>query len=381
MARYQFACHPADLLDEGVEDAFARLRGEIGIDGVVIDAAAPARLALRPRVTQSPKIASHEAAVWFQPESRCYSATRLRPNPAKAIKARNALALLCNEAASQGMVVRLRIDPLDNVVLADRNPTTSCVDVFGRVHESRLCPSNPDVREFAASLVEDVSTNFECESVELLNFDFGAGLYSGGELVHGFVHGNLKSMPLGWCFCPACRQRAMERDVDSDAAGADVQAHLSRVFELQSTDDAADLIGKNEHIAGYQRSRVETITSLMKMIRRRAKKPMHLRDSGDSLGAGLDCEAVAEFCDGFVLTKPCGGNRPAMKPLTLEIACHPPHTTHGPALVSAVHDASSGKYGSICFSEYGPAPKPCLEWVRQAIRFARRESASTEPRP
>ncbi|MBK8267579.1 MAG: hypothetical protein IPK83_04450 [Planctomycetes bacterium] len=375
MARYYFACHPADLLDEGVDDAFARLRGEIGVDGVVIDAVAPARLALRPRIAQSPKIASHEAAAWFQPDSKCYSATRLRPNAAKAIKARNAMAQLCNEAASQGLAVRLRIDPLENGVLTDRNATAACVDVFGRPHDSRLCPSNPDVREYVASLVEDVSTNFVCESVELANVDFGAGLYARCDPVHGFDVSAMESMLLGWCFCSACRQRAAERDVDVDETVSAVQAHLSRIFELQPVEAASRFVEQNAHLAGYRRSRIETVTSLMKMIRRRAKRPLHLRASGDSLEAGFDCEAVADCCDGFVLAKPCGGKPPAMKMLTLEIACHPPETADGPALVSAVHDASGGKYTSICFSEYGAAPEPCLEWVRQAIRFARRESA------
>lgn len=54
--------------------------------------------------------------------------------------------------------------------------------------------------------------------------------------------------------------------------------------------------------------------------------------------------------------------------------CWPPMCKDGPALVSAVHEASQAGCLAVGFAHYGAAPLASLEWIRQAVRYARREA-------
>lgn len=382
MTRYYFTAHVADLEDESLDAAFSRLRGEIVVDGVVVSAVAPPRLALRPRITDTPKIASHEAAAWFQPTAKHYANTRLRPNTASAIKSRNALAKLIAAATQQSLAVRAAVDLFDNAALVSRHGTIACVDLFGRPHESRVCPSHPDVREFAASVVEDLASNFEIEAIELGDVHFGRGLYTESHIESGAVLSDAVTSLLGWCFCPACRQRADELNLDADGVIAELNELLAPHLELHSSIRERafnDLISSSEQLSAYSRMRADAVTSLIRGIRRRCEKPLLVRLPVDGLMAGLQPADVSDFVDGFVVP---GGPIPTgnsasnitQNRLALSMQCHPPAIVDGPSLVAAVHEAARSGVASITFSDYGLTPEPCLDWVRQAIRFARRES-------
>ncbi len=407
MTRFYFHAHPADLEAETLDAAFARLRGEIGVDGVIVDAVAPRRLALRPRLTDAPRIAAHEAAAWFQPNAKHYANARLRPNTATAVKSRNALARIVEAAAEQGLAVRAAVNLFDNEALVSRHATIACVDLFGRSHESRLCPSHPDVREFAASVVEDVATNFEVEAVELGDIHFGHGLYAscagGAPLEAGVPMTDDTRSLLGWCFCPACRQRADEFNIEADGVVAELTDILSADFALRGGGakpvSFAERVASSEQLSAYAKMRTDSVTSLVRGIRRRCSKPLPARATSYPQMTGLAPNAVADFVDGFVLSPPTGlstdGGTLALsnmlKPdasrdrviesaggrerVVLEFPCHPPVTSDGPALVAAVHEAARAGYAAVTFTDYGLAPEVCLDWTRQAIRFARRESA------
>ncbi|HWL94578.1 MAG TPA: hypothetical protein VNT79_13730 [Phycisphaerae bacterium] len=390
--RFLFHAHPADLEAEGLEGALSRLRGEIGMDGISVDAVAPARLVLRPRLvgsSRAPKampIVSNAAAAWFQPASRHYVNTRLRPNVAAEIKSRNLLARMCEDAAAGGLTVRAIVDPLDNATLASRHESAACIDVFGRPHESRLCPSQPEVREFAAALVEDISANLDVEAIELANVEFGAGLYAEHPPISGLPFGASEAALLGWCFCPACRQRAGEANVDADAAASEITQRIAAITELRSSARAefAAIVVENTVLRAYSGIRAATVTSLLKLIRGRCGKPLVVRVSYDPLQSGQDLAAIRVHCDGFIWP----GGRPEVcdrqsrvveiaggpQRVDMEICCHPPHMWDGPAMVATVHEAALAGYAAVRFSDYGLVPAPCLEWVRQAIRFARRSA-------
>lgn len=382
MTAYFFHCFASDLMDEGPDAAFARLRGEIGVDGVVIDAVAPARLALRPRVTEAPKIASHEAAAWFQPESKHYAGARLRPNTAKAIKSRNLFARLCEAAAAQGLSISARVNPLNNETLAERHPNAACVDVFGRVHDSRLCPSNPDVREFVLAVVEDISTNYPIEVIELADVDKGVGLYSRREstageppratFLHGLAGSEIIGDLIGLCFCPSCRHLAVERSVDAEQAAATIHEHFDSLAALNHHpwDDFARFVEENGTLASYVGVQGDAVESLLGLIHRRSRRPTWLRLEGGDVAATRMVQLPRDSAESDLLeVKTHPEDRTGY-----EIPCHPPHSTEGPRLVSAVHDRARNGCAFINFTDYGLAPEPCLDWVRQAIRFAKRES-------
>ncbi len=393
MTRFLFICHPADLEDEGIDAALARLRGEIGVDGIILRAATPARTALRPRVTGSPKIVSHESAVWFQPDAKHYAGTRIRPHVAHAIKSRNFLARICDAAVAQGLSVRARIDLFDSLPLAAKHPTATCVDVYGRPHESQLCPSNPDVREFAAAVVEDLCANYPIDSVEHSNVEFGP-FYTFPVLSSAFELGEVGTALLNWCVCPACRQRAGE-SIDVSMVIKQSQALLSEIFHLKGMVAVRwpEIISDHVELAGYERMRAGAIASLVGMIRQRCNKPLWMQLT-DFLNLEIDyIHSVSKLCDGNAIDparlhpsrEQSGVPRIAGTtnivlasigtPERASIECGPPKQGGG-EFVSTVHDAARRGYAAIAFSDYGLAAEPQLEWTRQAVRYARREVSS-----
>lgn len=390
MTCYLFHVHPADLVDEGFDAVPDRLRGEIGVDGIVVDAVAPARLALRPRVTEVPKIAAHEAAAWYQPDPKHYSGTRLRPNTARSIKSRDELARICDAAAARGLTVRARVDALDNAALVERHSTIACVDVFGRAHDSRLCPSQPDVREYLGAILENLSTKYAFADIELVDADFGAGLYASANVRAGVPLDDLTRSMLGWCFCASCRQRALDSGVDVEAVRSTLAAHLVSVFALEAPvrSGFGRMVDASTELNGYSRMRIDAIASLLKSIRRRCSKPLHLHAPRDFSQGVLRVSDMREFCDGCVLscdesqiTDSTSLHRHVMElagvfgSVAMPLACHPPRTIDASALVSRVHDATRAGCGAVIFLDYGLVPTPCLDWVRQAVRFARRQQA------
>lgn len=380
MTRFLFICHPADLEDEGLDAALARLRGEIGVDGIILRAATTARTALRPRVTDSPKIASHESAAWFQPDAGHYRGTRIRPHVAAAIKSRNLFGRICDAATSQGLSVRASIDLLSSAPVASKHPTATCVDIFGRPHESILCPSHPDVREFAAAVIEDLCANYPIDAIDLAGIEFGPYYPMGWTLENQVQLLDVGWSLINWCFCPACRQRA----ADSVDAGEVTRLALAMLNDIVLKEPIyssfEENVAQREVLAAYARMRSESITSLHRMIRQRSAKPIwRNRSIRDEIHSGFDMRSANEWCDGFWVSEPDSVEHAAL----LAIVGTPQRITaeFGPVpesawLVSNVHDAAQRNYAAIAFGEYGLASPSHLDWVRQAIRYARRESTT-----
>ena len=65
---------------------------------------------------------------------------------------------------------------------------------------------------------------------------------------------------------------------------------------------------------------------------------------------------------------------PRLKVLGLPPVADPVERGDDPALVAAVHESVQAGHSEIGFYADGLLPASCLDWVRQAIRYARRES-------
>jgi hypothetical protein len=387
MTQAFFRCYPWDLEDEGIEAALAAMAGDIGVDAVSVAAAYHHVSEFRSRVAAGPRALEQEAAVHFQPEARHYASTRLRPNTAARIKSRNPLVKIAHVAEAQGLKLRAWVSCCRSRSLVSRYPMAGCVDVFGDPIPGRLCPSNPDVREYVAALVEDLSTDCPVEAVELeeLHFGHAAGAQRFSDI--GVAPNDVERVLLSWCFCSSCRQRASGEGVDVDAVTATVRKHLEQMTSLvpPSIETLSGLLAADANIAAYHRMREDAITSLLRRVRERTNARLLLCVERPDSATGLDVRAAAPECDGLVVpygptcalpedaraVEDAGG----VERIEAVHCCHPPQVRDGAALVTQVHEASAAGYAGMGFFNYGIAPQPCLDWVRQAIRYAKRETA------
>ncbi|MCZ6699486.1 MAG: hypothetical protein O7D94_11190 [Planctomycetota bacterium] len=387
MPELYFCCHPWDVLEDGLEETLVRLAGEIGVDSLSVPAIHGRIEQFRPRY-QRPWI-RREAAATFQPSSPHYGNTRIRPIPGAWMKTRNVFEQLTRACEKHRIAMRARVACCNGETTAARFRMATCVDVFGESSLTRLCPSNPDVREYVQGLIADLTENYEPASIELEGLDFGVGPFDSAECARGIAWGRTAHFLRSLCFCAACRQRASDAGVDADSVAHTVRDRLNCLFELGSIGFATPeaLVEDNRELRSWTHLRRETVLSLLRSIRERSRSRLLTRYAGEALIRGAGPADLLEYCDALVCPPPADhdashgrGSRSSTgdfgdpRRIDVQVYCHPPHMPDGPTLVRTVQRLSQAGHPAIGFSSYGLAPKPCLDWVRQAIRYTRRES-------
>lgn len=387
-------CHPWDFEIEGVDEVLGRIAGELGLDAVSVAVVHRDARQLRPR-GNPPGVSSFctSAGAAFQPDATRYGNSRLRPAPAGWLKSRGLLRRISEAARRHRLALRWRVSCCESDMLVARHPFAACVNFLGDASDRRLCPAHPEVRQYLSGLVDDLSTNHPAEAIELEEIGFGplreGGLYDASLPCES----DLDRMLLSWCFCAACRQRAAEKGVNVDELTARMREHFDpnpRLLNPSSVVATFDALCVRWPVfAAFQAVRRETVAFLLRGVRQSADRRLLVKLPDDMTLAAVEPPALTEWCDGFILGASLGAERNAEGPRSvpdparfdipperreLTFACHPPRCVEGPSLVSAVHAASRAGGAAIRFADYGTSPEPCLEWVRQAVRFARRES-------
>lgn len=381
-------CYPWDLEDEGLDASLGRLAGEIGVDGITVAAVLPEITQLRTMPPAAGRLFHAKAAAHFQPDSACYANTRIRPAPAAWMKSKNALERIVTAAEKQRLKVRALIHPLTGDALAERHPHSRVVNVNGDEVANALCPSNADVREYLAGLTRDLSTHYGIEAIELAglgpphidiaanqsNFFFTLGMSEPSREL------------LSVCFCAACRQRAVEAGIDMKQTEIVVTRCIENLLTLPMPRDEDDrsIRPESEALKKYGAIRRSAIQQMTEYIRHEGKVPLYyhvpeLRTEHDAAQDALTEETwdrlVVQSADDSHHTEKRIRRLPgqfAAAELSQPIVSA--QSKDGPSLVALVHSSTQKGYAAINFETYGAVPAPCLDWVRQAIRYARRES-------
>ncbi len=388
MSQLFFWCYPWDLEDEGFDAALGSLAGEIGVDAVSIYATCQDIRQIRPRAPAEQRMFCCGAAAHFQPVAASYAHGGIRPHPATWLKSRNPLERIAAAAERHKLGLRIRADCCHGAALAQRHPHAACVNVFGDRRDDRLCPSQPEVREYVSNLVADLAGHYPAETIELEAVDFGppvrADGYSDASLAFDDAAGRL----LSWCFCSACRTRSLEAGVDAEEARLAIIRHLEACMRPGRPRAASleELVAAEPVLAEYRRMRVEAVASLLLVVRPRSNCRLLLHYPVEAMPGTADAAALGAQCDGFIL--PFEGGEPSrsarevaaaaggLDRIEASMRCYPPLVEDGPTLVSNVHQITQAPYAAVGFENYGTAPAECLEWVRQAVRYARRESTT-----
>jgi hypothetical protein len=132
-------------------------------------------------------------------------------------------------------------------------------------------------------------------------------------------------------------------------------------------------------ILRYLNLRPATITSLIQLIRSRSPATLryHLDPTQGTVGVGAarECGAWVQRWGGFDTAKELllAGDIGAPSNCDVLIPLSRATIKDGPSLVALVHQLSQIGIAGIGFDSYGLTPEPCLDWVRQAVRYARRE--------
>lgn len=388
MARFWIDCFAWDLEDEGIDAALGRIKGDLSADDVCVQAQCDDVVQRRARDLGGARTLRHSAGAHFRPDSSHYAATRIRPVAAHWMKSRDPFAKIAKSCEAMGLGLAVRASCLRNRLLIEKHPMAACVDAFGDASLVRLCPANPDVREYVVALAADLAESHLTRRVELADITFESSLYA-REAASGFDLKGVAARLQDWCFCPSCRQRAADHDCDAESAQAGVREWVDEAFtqgaagKLEEVNaKIAAALGDDGSLRAYHASRCETERALIAAVHAKIgdKLALPVNDAVELAAIGpiaraLGIRTIARY-KRSATERILPGVRDAIGDAAMvgvRFDAYPPYAEAGPALVSAVHETVESGHAEIGFYADGLLPAPCLAWIRQAVRYARRE--------
>lgn len=401
MKQFLFESQPWELEREGADEALARLAGEIGVDGIHLHVGSRGGAALYPRGPQGPRLEACGPGLQFQLDASMYSSVRVRPRTAAWMKSRNPLEAMCKLAERHRLKVRAALP--ESIPMPERSTVSTILNALGDVSPHSLCFAHPDTQELHAALIEDLSSNYPIDAVEIAapRRPRAQAAYDVLTFPSPSPDGEPFSECLAWCFCPSCRQQAQ-------AAGVDIALVQKKITDLISSMPAMDtaprewkdVVAEDAALAGYERWQDESARTLVRQLRERCRKSLSLRweesrspvefaahalrtwggiserISLRAVRGGLpdDPSVVRKLGSALEAVRNDFPPMPGELKIDLLMPSRPPDVRDGPHLVSLTHEAAQTGCEAIIFQDYATSPDGCLDWVRQAIRFARRES-------
>jgi hypothetical protein len=419
------SCYLWDLVDEGIDDVLDRLRGETGATGVSVAVSCPRVGLLRPHRGVSPRTFRSEGGLQFQPGKDAYVGTRIRPVVAEWLRKANPLAAVAQGCQQRDLALRGRVVCCHSPVLASRYESCAVKDVFGDLHPAWLCPSNPDVREYVRALLADLSASYPFETLELEAASFpppgephwqreicpaggrasrpprpsrATGLNNLAPCSPAEPQGEApeSQTPLGaagdWllslCFCESCRQAAAGEGVDAAAAARSATVLLERALASGEPvpKSVEALLASDQILNDYAAWGCRQVTGLIALLRQACRCRLSVLRSGGPLTTGSDFAAIAAHCDALLTPPPeptdavepaiqaaAAGTRDIAK-VEIGVTACTPACPDSAALVRALSTAARLGVGTAVVDNYGLLPMTRLAWIKQAARYAARES-------
>ena len=263
-----FLAHPWDAFDMGVEE-FADELVDLGANGLVFSMTYH-----EARFAQfcNPKhkfYHSEDAAIYFQPREEFYLKTKVKPILSRMFQAGYSFGAMAEVLKAKGLSISGWIVYYYNRTQCQLHPELAVANCYGDRAMFELCPSNPDVREYAMALTRDICTGRGLEAIMLeslyyhpLDYDYPGNTIRTSVPIPAF-----ESMLLATCFCPACLARSREAGIDGEAVRQTVKEHLDGFFAKEESplDPHAPLEESTAGLSGlreYLEARNDFVTEL-----------------------------------------------------------------------------------------------------------------------
>jgi hypothetical protein len=369
--------YPWDLEDEGVETVAGRLR-DIGIDSVSIATSYHAGKFVRPHAPRRKVYFPEDGTVYFRADPSRYGRIKPRVNSRVAeFDSLGALARYAPEMAVTGWTVGLH-----NTPLGQAHPDLVVRNAYGDPLWNALCPAQPEVQRYLASLCADLA---EHPLAEIAIETPGWQAYRHGHH-HEFELINLTARAqvlLGMCFCDACIAGARQAGVGAAALAQRTRTELDRFF-ADGTEPSDPLTDPDW--AAFLAWRAATVNSLVAEVRAAMPRRVELAiipttQSPNALCwiEGSDLNELAKFARLEIPAYQSGvpailsdvhDTKAAAGPeARLGYILRPtfPNLPSAGDVRAAVEGIGAAGAASISFYNYGHMRLSSLEWVKSAL--------------
>ncbi|HJR20428.1 MAG TPA: hypothetical protein VJ822_02330, partial [Dongiaceae bacterium] len=308
--RFAIWTYPWDVVDLGIDQVVADVRDRAGLNGINLATAYHAGRFFQPRSPRRKTYFPEDGTIYFQPDAQLWADRAIVPKVADLVAERgDVLRALIQQRDQTGLSVACWTVCLHNSRLGLLHPGACTRNAFGDPNYYSLCPSHPDVRAYATTLVQDLTRNYRPEVVQLESPGFMAYHHGYHHETDGVGLTPEDDFLLSLCFCDACVQRASLAKVDAKAAQRTVRAWIEesagRAVPAARWPDfarrGADMFRDHPEVEAYVLWRFEPVTSLVADVRAAADPASRIDVIDDGWRSGSDPAALARFCDGILL--------------------------------------------------------------------------------
>lgn len=382
--------YPWDVQDQGLERLVADLRDRAGLNTVSLATSYHAGRFLQPRSPHQKAYFPEDGTVYFEPDEALWADREIKPLKARNVAERgDMLKALTDARAQTGMKVSCWTVCLHNTRLGMAHPGHVTRNAFGNPNYYNLCPSSPAARAYVTTLVQDVSTRYRPDMIELESPNFMGFAHEYHHEKDGVGLNAEDDFLLSLCFCDHCMARAGAAGVNAKGARETVGRFIAEMCareipEKQFPDfpeAGLDAFNAHEDLRAYLAWRSEPVTSLIAEIREAAhpETKIVLIDLADGWLGGVELEEAAKACDGVILCCYC------MEPQTVSalfekargivgpekflgvgLRVFYPEMENGDDLAVRAQAAIAAGADGVNFYNYGLIPEKRLDWVRTA---------------
>lgn len=307
----------------------------------------------------------------FRVRTKGYGGTALRPTKGRWFASGDVLAEVRARAAKLGVRLVLRLDLRAVRALVDAEPHVRQRNAWSQeVPFAGACALNPDVRELLRATLEDLQ-RYEAAGYELVDWapDNAVDRHAARPLVW---HAAAREL-LDICFCASCRQVAQRAGVDPDQAARSVRVRVEQAVTGASGSELAD----DPVVTAYVAARAQDTCQWLQRLAEGNTAPQYFL-------VRLFDEAPLGHCAPWVrMVRLPGGaadeagwavRRKALPEISaLALPAWRPTFGEAAELVRFVAEAVRSGVSMLDFEGLNEGPTEAITWLKQAVRFARRE--------
>lgn len=265
-----------------------------------------------------------------------------------------------------------------NDALAKKHPDCAIHNCYGEDSATNLCPSNPEVIDYALRLVEELAEMGFYE-IHLESVDYAGFLHGDHHEMQAFEDMEKLEELMGICYCPHCMELAKQDGVDAERLQVLVKQKADDFFHLRKSSENNDEYLRLHQ--AYLRVKQNQITSFYKKLWRLLKekhsntkiKPiLWMAGGNDPMLQGVDICKIGKYVDGVIAAYPDTDGQvcqfvkrirkmvPADIEVTGGIRLMAPNTTIIEQVTNYIKNYRDNGIDDIIFYNYGMAPNPFL---------------------
>ncbi|ARO32974.1 hypothetical protein NXC14_PB00150 (plasmid) [Rhizobium sp. NXC14] len=383
--------YPWDIQDQGLDAFAAELTGRAGLTTVSLATSYHAGRFLQPRSPQQKAYFPEDGTVYFWPDESLWQDKVIRPLMASNVTERgDMLEALVRDRQATGLKVSCWTVCLHNSRLGMLHPAHVTRNAFGNPNYYNLCPSSPAARDYVVALVQDITTNYRPDMVELESPNFMGFAHEYHHEKDGVGLNAEDDFLLSLCFCDHCIARAAKAGVQVEGARRTVARFIAELCERAVPERqfpdfptaGIDAFRGHSDLHAYLAWRSEPVTSLIGEIKGAADPATRivLIDLKDGWLGGVDLAAVGKLCDGAILccydmtpeavSDVIRAGRAAMGPgkfLGVGLRVFYPEVGGPMVLAARAKAAIDAGADGVNFYNYGLVPAKRLDWVKAAV--------------